>query len=213
MGRREVFGVISLLLIGGLAAATAAQAPPRQLIWTLKKAEILVRESVDGRYVVEAFMDYHPPPDAHPNLDAGALTIWFPGDAGRQELKLVTTRINGKEVLRSISASDPRGTQVYLRIEKENRVAPLAVHLMVVLRTVRGCVALPVSEPNDGAEVVIKKPDGSEWRPATWPEDLVVNEKEARGQDLPVLQLAIAGCFLATVVFVFVILRRRRGRD
>lgn len=199
-----LFGLALLCPGAGLAAAQA----PERLNWRLENLDISVRESVGGRYVVQAFLRYGPPPEAHPDIDPGALEIWFFGNAERQALELSTYRINGKVVLPVISP-DPegRGTFVGLEIERQNRMAPLAVELVVTLNKERGRVALPISYPHDGAKVLIKKPDGTEWRPDAPVPNLIVDESEAAAPKVIVLELVVIGCFIATVVFLIVILR------
>jgi len=203
----------ALAALTGMAGRAAAQEFPQRLDWRLEKVEVSVRESVGGRYVVEAFLDYRPPPEAHPDIDPGALGIWFLGSAERQALELNTYRINGK-VVRPVVSPDPkgRGTFVGLEIERENRMAPLAVELVVTLNKERGRVALPMSYPHDGATERIRKPDGTEWRPDTLVPNVIVNEEEAAASGMLLLALAVIGCFIATVVFIIVILRAKNGK-
>jgi len=205
-----LFGLTLLCPGAGLAPA---QGLPERLDWRLERADISVRESVDGRYVVQAFLDYGPPAEAHPDIDPGALGIWFFGNAEQQALKLNTYRINGQVVCPVISP-DPRGrgTFVGLEIERQNRMAPLAVELVVTLNKERGRVALPMSYPHDGAKVRIRKPDGTEWRPDTPVPNLIVDESEAAASDVIVLELAVIACFIAIVVFIVVNLRWKTGR-
>ena len=197
-----------LVNLVGLPGPIPAQGLPPKLAWILKKADVIVRKSEPPRYVVEAFLDYHPPKEAHPQIDPGALTIWFFGDARKQDLKLEKTEINGKEVLRG-TAPDERGTQVLLHIEYENRMAPLAVHLQVGLNEVKGRVALPVSLPHPGVEVVVTRPDGSTWKPDEMPTNLVVDEKRASRLGMLLLQVGVGACGLAVIVIVVLVLRRR----
>ncbi|MBN2491065.1 MAG: hypothetical protein JXQ29_09465 [Planctomycetes bacterium] len=193
----------------GTAAVLAAQAPtPEELHFRLGKAEILVRQTEDRRYVVESYLDYHPPAAAHPAFEPESVFVWFFGDATGQRLQVITSRINGRDVLRLVSPDD-RGTLVGLHITPENRTAPLAVHLTVVLNAVRGRVALPMSEREECAEVTVVKPDGSRWRPEALVPSLVVDPKQASGLGRPVLAVAMIACFLAAIACTIVILRRK----
>jgi hypothetical protein len=102
-----------------------------------------------------------------------------------------------------------RATRVLLRIDEPWRTAPLAVHLVALVGAHRGRVALPVSTPNEGATVIVHRPDGAIDRPDRLPASLVVNPKEAAGPGLPLFPVVITICFVSTVLFAVAVLRRR----
>jgi hypothetical protein len=206
----SLFTVAWLLAVGHPGGAQ----PPAELRWELTRADVSVRASEDGRYLVEAYLDLAPPPEAHRDFDPIGLDFRFHGDPERHQLAVFRGTVNGREVER-IVAIDPEGryTQVLLRIGEAQRTAPLLVHLVATLDRHRGRVALPVIRPDDGAEIVVRAPDGTVTRPESMPLSLVVNAKEARAPGLPLFQVVMVACFVGTILFVIVILRRRPAKD
>lgn len=149
--------LLCLLLVG--------QSPQRPGPWELVRAEIQVRRApVPGRYRVRAFLTFVPPPTAHPDLDPGPLTLWFRGDAHRQDLRFRVARLNGEEVDRQLVSLEPQGSRVLLAVRPSLRTVPWALELEVELGAEDGVVSLPLYAHQRRPAVCVVDPHGRRRR-------------------------------------------------
>jgi len=214
MNRKLQLILFGLLALGAVPALAEGQGPHVRLVWILKKAEIQVRESLEGRYIVEAFLDLDPPPEAHPQVDPGPFEIWYHGDKNRQALQLLTARINGKETVQPVISLEAKGTRILLNIGPENRVAPLSIQLVVSLLPEKGRVAMPFYTRQQGAEVTLVMPDGKPRKVDAMPRSVVVDEREASAGDLPVIGIVVAACLLLCLIILLLVMKfRTAGGD
>lgn len=210
--------LLGLALFALLASRSDAQGPTVRLVWSLERAEVRVREDragqyagqyIAGQYIVEAYLDLVPPPEAHPQVDPGPLEFLFHGDKNRQALTCLTSTLNGQDATRALSL-EATGTRILLHIDVENRTTPLSVHLVVSLHPEAGRVALPWYVKQKGARVILIRPDRTRVEVDAIPVDLIVDaEAAAAAEDLPVLEVCIAAGVVAAMLILLLVLKRR----
>ncbi len=186
-----------LLLFLLVLSAPGQTGRPR---WHLKAADIHVRTSTEGRYVVEAYLDLTPPATAHPQVDPGPFEVWFNGNARQQQLEMETTRLNGKESASRLKSLEEKGTRVNMLVDPQHWTAPWSVHLVVVLRPEAGRLALPVHATEDSVQYSVRLDGGQPVTGDSQQASLVVDEILAA----PRQSLLLVGIILTVLLAILV---------